>query len=305
MQATLPTQDAVSAHDAFVAPARNRPALWRILVGLVITTVCYLAAIILMLTIVWALAGADEMILWMTPAALSTKPTALITFLATFAGMAVGAMLAAKWLHKRTAASLFGRGVMQGFALGAGVVGVLLLGSFFFIDPGYTLIPNLERGIWLSFLPLALAAIAVQTGAEELVFRGYLQQQLAARFHSPLVWMLVPSVAFGLLHFDPSGASGNAVLIIAATTLFGLAAADLTRVTGSIGVAWGFHFANNAYVFLLVSVAGGTEGLALFKTPFTSADADILQPLILQHMAVTLGLWLLLRGILHVLQSRG
>ncbi len=29
---------------------------------------------------------------------------------------------------------------------------------------------------------------------EELVFRGYLQSQLAARFRSPLVWIVLPSL---------------------------------------------------------------------------------------------------------------
>ena len=62
----------------------------------------------------------------------------------------------------------------------------------------------MEFGLWLSFLPLAMAGILLQTGAEELLFRGYLQQQFAARFKSAGPWLILPSVLFGLAHYDPS-----------------------------------------------------------------------------------------------------
>lgn len=63
--------------------------------------------------------------------------------------------------------------------------------------------PQLPLGRWLTLLPLSLLAILVQVSAEELLFRGYLQQQLAARFASPLVWMVVPSALFALGHYSP------------------------------------------------------------------------------------------------------
>jgi DNA-directed RNA polymerase subunit RPC12/RpoP len=40
--------------------------------------------------------------------------------------------------------------------------------------------------------------VLIQTGAEEVLFRGYLQQQLAARFASPIAWMVLPSAIFAL-----------------------------------------------------------------------------------------------------------
>ncbi len=53
------------------------------------------------------------------------------------------------------------------------------------------------------------SACLIQTGAEELVFRGYLQQQLAARFASPLIWMVLPALIFGAVHYDPATAGPN------------------------------------------------------------------------------------------------
>ena len=57
---------------------------------------------------------------------------------------------------------------------------------------------------------------------------------------------------------------------------FGLAAADLTARSGTLGPAIGFHLVNNALAFLLFGQAGGMDsGLALFLFP-----ADPAQPLL-------------------------
>jgi hypothetical protein len=81
--------------------------------------------------------------------------------------------------------------------------------------PGATLLAETEDTLWASFLPLALVGVLVQTGAEEVLFRGYLQQQLAARFASPLAWMVLPSVIFALLHYQPELMGENAWLMVA------------------------------------------------------------------------------------------
>ena len=53
--------------------------------------------------------------------------------------------------------------------------------------------------------------------AEELAFRGYLMQALAARFRSPLVWWLLPALLFGAAALEPGRARrrtpGSAVLV--------------------------------------------------------------------------------------------
>ena len=59
-------------------------------------------------------------------------------------------------------------------------------------------------GEWLIGLIPALALILMQVAAEEVAFRGYLLQQLRARFRSPLVWAVLPALVFGALHFDPA-----------------------------------------------------------------------------------------------------
>jgi len=163
------------------------------------------------------------------------------------------------------------------------------------IPYGFEVRPGLDLSLWLSFLPLSLVIILGQTGAEELFFRGYLQQQLAARFNTPLVWMWLPSILFGLAHYDPSNGPLVSWLIVAATGLFGLLAADLTARTGSIGAAWGFHFANNVAAILVLSMDGALSGLALYTAPIGPEDAEVFAPLLLRDMATTVAVWAAIR----------
>lgn len=120
-------------------------------------------------------------------------------------------------------------------------------------------------------MPLALPALLIQTGAEELIFRGYLQSQLAARFRSPVIWMVLPSALFAVLHFD-STAGANAWAIVGVTFLFGLVAADLTARSGSLGPAIALHMGNNISSVLFVGLPGNLSGLALFLLPVEASD---------------------------------
>jgi len=158
---------------------------------------------------------------------------------------------------------------------------------------------NLDLSLWLSFLPLAVCGLLIQTGAEELAFRGYLQQQLAARFRTPIAWLILPSVVFGLVHLDPSRFGANAWLMVVAATMFGLVAADLTARTGSIGAAWGFHFANNCIAVLFLATEDTITGLSLYLTPYSASDSDLPVSLMLADVALLVVAWLACRRLLR------
>ncbi|WGH77240.1 CPBP family intramembrane glutamic endopeptidase [Jannaschia ovalis] len=281
--------------EAFVAPARTKPQIWRLAAGLVLVVAVYAGCVVALLGLVWAIAGTEALQGWMQRIAQAGTPTAVLIMLASFIGMLIGPILAARWLHKRPGRTLLGPRLWAGFGLGAAITGLVFAANMLLIPAPFPLVPNTPLDLFLTFLPAALLGIALQTGAEEVLFRGYLQQQLAARFASPVVWMLLPSLAFGGLHYAPAMAGQNAWLLVAAATLFGLVAADLTRVTGSIGAAWGIHFVNNATAILFIALDGSLSGMSLFKTPFTAADTDILRPLIAQDMLVTVIIWACIR----------
>jgi len=256
--------------EAFISDARRRPQLWRLLTG-----ICVAALIYILWT--WAVIAVYGWALGRNRAAavsLGLTPGDVYVLLASVIGLALGVMLSARFLHRRRPGSLFGPSttVLRDFISAAAVVGTvegvaLVLWSMF-----HDVEPGLDISVWLPLLPLSLLIILVQTGAEELAFRGYLQQQLAARFHSPFIWMLVPSLGFGAAHYSPHMAGGNLWLFVLGAACFGLAAADLTARTGSIGAAWGFHFANNTSALLVIGLKGMVPGLALFVTPFNVED---------------------------------
>jgi uncharacterized protein len=293
---------------AYVAPARRNNQLWRVALGLCLIVAVYfgwsllLDRLALLGFAVWQGLGLT------TPGAgppritsgpepgtldgLGADPATMLLLLATFLGGWLGVWLVARGLHGRGWRSLFGHPprVLADFGLGVSMMLVIGGGATALAWPWLpSLQPGLPLSLWLTVLPLGLLGVLVQTGAEELIFRGYLQQQLAARLASPLVWMVLPSVLFGLAHLSPDQGGTLAWLIVAATTLFGLIAADLTARTGTLGLAWGLHFANNVLAILIVTAMPGLGGLALWQ--LGPDAADILAPLLLADMVLLVAVW--------------
>ncbi len=282
--------------DRYIEPARARPAVWRMVLGIVLMVLVY-ALVVAAITfgVLLAIGGID--VEWLLTTEAMATPWALLWVLSTFLGMLVAPMVAVRLLHKRKVGTLFGRGavVLRDFVTAAGAYLALGLPVTLISLAVSDVEPNLNLSVWLMFLPLAIVAIAIQTLSEELVFRGYFLQQMAARFRSPLAWMILPSLLFGSLHYNPELPAFDAACIVALTTLFGLIAADLTARTGSIGAAWGFHCANNMMAMLLLSVDGTLTGLSLFKTDFAAQDGLPPAYLVGDVMMILAGWWLMRR----------
>lgn len=279
--------------DRFVHPARARPGLGWLMAGLVLTLAVYALTLSGVMLGVAALAGPDRIAGWSAALVSGETPWAVIVLLGTFAGMGLGPMLAAGLLHRRPAATLFGGGVARDFAVGATVTALALLAVTLLVPASVGVARNAPSDVYMAFLLPALVGLLVQTGAEEVLFRGYLQSQLAARFDHPAVWMGVPSVVFGLLHYTPGAAGENAPWLVLSATAFGLAAADLVRVTGNIGAGWGLHFVNNCTAVLVVALDGSLSGLAYWRT---ETGVEALSPvLLLQDVVTTAIVWALIR----------
>lgn len=275
--------------ETLVAPARARPELWRVALGLVLAVAGQFAGVVAAL----ALAGA----VGASAGGPGRTPAGLILLLMGFAGLAAGTVLAARLLHRRAAAGLIGppRRAAADFLVGAGLVAAVYVGAALAFPALAAGVPHTPPALWALWLVPALLGVLVQTGAEELAFRGYLQSQLAARFRSPLAWAVAPSALFGLVHWDPATFGANAPLVVAATALFGLIAADLTARSGSLGLAWGLHFANNIAALLVLAPAGPLDALALRRMPFAPDDPAAMAPRLLADMAQLVTVWALAR----------
>ncbi|KKK70817.1 hypothetical protein LCGC14_2920180, partial [marine sediment metagenome] len=249
----------------------------------------------------------DSALSWFGKLAQPVTPTPTLLLLATFIGLGLAPMVAVVAFHRRGIGTLWGQApvVLSDFTICAATVGLVYGGGIAVWSWFYDTVPNIELWLWLSYLPLALLGVAVQTAAEELLFRGYLMQQLAARFRHPVIWLLIPALIFGAAHYDPTSAGPNTWLLVGSATLFGLIAADLTVVSGSLGAAWGVHFANNVVAILVLATQGTITGLALRLTPYDIDAAQVSAGAVLTDLALILLVWLLLRRHFVMRQARG
>jgi len=283
------------AFNRYIRPACAAPALWRLLVGLVVFVVIYIGFVIGLTELAQAtgLVGTTQ-----ADYNLNTR-TSLIEGLLTFAGGILGVWAAVRLLHRRSFTSLLGPlpAVRRNFIIAAGVVFMIQAVWMLVTSLYFGVVPNQPLNMVLLFLPVGAILLLIQTGAEEFLFRGYIMQQLAARFQSPLVWLVLPSVVFGLIHYD-AGTMGDMVwYIIVALTISGLVWADLTRITGNIGAAWGWHFMNN---FLLLNFVTLPDSMTGFAWKLTAFSMDDMTPVdVLPDICVSIVIWLILRRILR------
>jgi len=279
--------------EAFVLSARTKPEIWRIAVGFGLILVVYFVIMLLILIVFGGLLSA---LVYSFPSQNArgfefVEPLDMLVLLSTFSGATIGALLAVRFLHGRGFLTLlfvdarqFRRHAVVAFHIIVPIFTAFILVSVA-IAPPIAKTPFVQ---WLSLMPFALVLLLIQTSAEEIVFRGYLLQQLAARFQSRWVFMVSPSVLFGLLHYDPSELGPNAWLVVLDTTIIGFIAADLTVRTGNLAAAIVFHFVNNVFALLLVSIDGSMSGLALYVAPYSAADVETLRTLLFADIAIYL-----------------
>lgn len=279
-------------HEHLVAPARAaRTGLgWLVLGCVVIVMVSYMGAVMFFEFVVTLIPGGGQEL------AGGANPVALLALLFGFVFWIIAMAVALPMVHRRELRPVLGLFVWPQFR--AVFWAMLLLYGVLIILPPWDLlsdtVPNLPIARWLVLLPLGLLCILIQVTAEELIFRGYLQQQLAARFASPLIWMGVPSALFGLAHYDASMGS-NAWLFVIWAGVFGLLMADLTARSGSLGPAIAVHLINNIFALLVISPADSMSGLALYSYTFSLQDEAAVLTLLPVDFALMLVAWLTAR----------
>lgn len=282
-------------HEHLLTEARKRPELWRFAAGILLVLALWfmlgLAFNSFVLPILIALTGGGDFLD-------GNDPVGIAVQLGSFVLPTVAVALALPIVHARSLASLLGaraRLLGQGrrvlLALLALLAVLLILPPY---DMGGAVEENMPFGQWLAFLPLSLTLVLIQTSAEEILFRGYLQQGLAARFQNPLIWMGLPSILFGLGHYMPTEAGDNAWLIVAGATFYGLVMADLTARAGSLGPAIAMHFVNNVFALLILATPTSLSGFALWLQP-VPMDADTLRPWLWLDFVVISVSWLAAR----------
>lgn len=225
-------------------------------------------------------------------------PHLLTAYLFAFTGVHLALALIARKTHNTRYARFFSivpTKIVKPFTIGVAlvvIVNLVLTGATFVFDQP---VPNLPFSTWILWLAPALLGILIQSSAEEVLFRGYLQTMLAAKFRSPVIWLILPALLFGAMHWQPAQYGENAIIVVFVAAVMGLLLGDITAQTGNILTACGIHFANNAISVLFVGMPGPLGGLSLYIIPLDPANTAEMRLSLLLNLAVILGLYAIYR----------
>jgi membrane protease YdiL (CAAX protease family) len=293
-----------SRHHLMTDPAERSAELWRLILGVLLCVVVWFGLARGFVSMLGSFMQPDAYLTLLEHLQTGTTPGSLMLLLALTGALGLGTIVIAETVHGRAAASLFGPGAAFWRDFRRVCLVLVGLNLFVLLLPPWDLMgetrPGLPMSTWMLFLPTTLVVLLVQTGAEEVFFRGYFQSQLAARFRHPAIWLGVPSIAFGLGHYLPGVYGDNALMVVAWSVAFGVAAGDLTARVGNLGPAIALHFVNNFLAIALVSMSGEMSGLALRVLPFGPADTEIIAALLPLDLGMILVSWLAARVALRL-----
>jgi membrane protease YdiL (CAAX protease family) len=289
-----PTQYA-EPFDGFVEPARRRPAIWRVIVGMLLVLIAFVGGVLLLLGVLIFIDPSNRL---SNGIDYGTTPFGVVASLGVSGGAMLGLWGAVRFLHRRRLRTVVGDGaVMRQFGVGAAVAGGALLVGLGVWLLFFDLVPKVPPHVFLMWFPILIIILILQTGAEEMLFRGYLMQQLAARFSNPVLWFLLPQLIFVAIHYDPVPITTSIWPALFLIFMLSLICADLTRLTGNIGAAWGWHFANNLIALSFMGKPGDLDGLSLYVRGPTISTLGYLGivPFIVSNIVA----WLILRRVLR------
>jgi len=215
--------DSYLPQSVLTGALRGRAQLWRLLAGLVMISAVTWGFMLVLRSIAAGYMSAA----WISDLPSGNTPGKLLLLLFGFGGVILGVQLTVRFFQMRGLTSVTGPVALFWRQFGRVLLYLLALTAALSLLPPYDMgeppVQNLPFSRWLALLPLGMAALLVQTGAEEILFRGYIQQSLAARFRSPLVFLLVPSALFALGHYLPAEAGAWHLSVIAVVcSLIGL-----------------------------------------------------------------------------------
>jgi len=258
----------------------DRPKLWRWIVGTIAILIAW-QGFGAFLTIGTALYfGFDLEVLFATDDAglaqqrelppWSAAATTLVSFIPFF----LVTLVAYRFILKRPVKKLLTihdryswRRTWIGFASFAAISLPMGVGDLLLNRESYTW--NWDPVAMAPFLVVALTLLPIQTTAEELFFRGWLQQWLDNGKKKQWTISLLSGFFFALPHMANPEVAGNDLLLpIISYGATGFMLAWVTYRDKTLEIAIGAHFANNFLTALLVSTEDSAlPSVSLFTTP--------------------------------------
>ena len=219
--------------------------------------------------------------------AIGVSPVAYLLFLLVFPASLIALFLGQKFIHKRSILSLhtaakkirWSRGLQAFFLTWA------VLGSFTFVGHISGLSPintNFDAGRFAIYALVSLMFIPLQSGTEEIVFRGYLNQGFAHVLKNKWIAFIITSALFAAMHLsNPEALKGaeDGILLLTMSSyfFFGFIACIMVWMDDGLESAIGFHAGNNCFAAMFVNYEGSvlpTPSLFM-ATPNTAIDVPV------------------------------
>ena len=134
---------------------------------------------------------------------------------------------------------------------------------------------------------LLIILMPIQTGWEEVFFRGYLMQGLALIFKNGWLPLIITSLLFGLAHMtNPEVDKYGWQIMLPYYTGFGLFLGALTLMDEGLELAFGVHLANNLISSILITSNDSVlKTYSVFETKIQDPSSDILLTLAMVILA--------------------
>ncbi len=257
----------------------ERPKLWRWILGtfLILITWFILGAILTAVIAalfdldLLALAGTDDESLAIVRGYEPWQAASAV--LVSFLPLLVAPIILHRFLLRRPLRELFTRSTRnfsQEVLRGAAVMSLLLLllGLPDFILNNSTYSWSFDATRFLPYLLIAFTLIPIQTTAEEVFYRGWIQLRLENGKRSIWIISIVGGALFALPHLGNPEVSGNLLLPVIGYGSTGFMLTWVTMRDQSMGLAVGAHAANNILAGLLVSSADSAlPAASIWVTP--------------------------------------
>lgn len=141
------------------------------------------------------------------------------------------------------------------FFFSFGLWSTLMMVSFFitFIDYNHQIQWNFQSEHFFYLVLLSLILVPLQTGFEEILFRGFLIQLFGKVTQKGIYLIGINGILFASLHLlNPEVATLGAAAVVY-YVVSGVFAALITVMDNGLELSWGFHLANNFFGIIVVT----------------------------------------------------
>ena len=171
----------------------------------------------------------------------------------------LGIWLVLKYIHRREFLQLLtGRGRFDYSRFLAGMLTALVLSLVMLAVDVYAFGSGttFQQPGWgfVLFVMFALVLVPIQSGYEEIFFRGYILHGLIQLTRNRVVLAIIAGILFALPHItNPDPGEFGIAPYLTSLTASGIFFAAIVLLDGGLELAWGYHFINNFFLGVIAN----------------------------------------------------